>query len=227
MCECSNKMFEQTRGWWKKMFLMFLFKHLVTWEGFMEQMSFTVIKKLVYLINTWTCTSSGHLGNAVSFLNHRGRSTSMPFTGSPHHDGKTEKNPGLRIHTGILCQSSEATNWNFIFCVILCLVITPVKQFLVLHLLPHLENQTSTYGLIIKIIFFGKLYCLGGWNPVTNHTFRRRSVLTFTFELLLGGEAFQAISVVWELGKSWKHWTFTIWESWKHIPPIKSRKQPV
>lgn len=192
----------------------------------MDQMSFTIIKRLVYLINTWTCTSSGHPGTPFHFL-----ITGEDPPNALHriHPPRWEnwKNPGLRIHTGILCQSSEATNWNFIFCVILCLVITPVKQFLVLHLLPHLENQTSTYGLIIKIIFFGKLYCLGGWNPVTNHTFRRRSVLTFTFELLLGGEAFQAISVVWELGKSWKHWTFTIWESWKHIPPIKSRKQPV
>ena len=156
-------------------------------------------------------------GNALSFFDHRGRSTQCPSPDPPTTMGKLKKSRATNSSRNLV-----PTNWNFMFRVILCLVITPVKQFLVLHLLPHLENQTSTYGLIIKIIFFGKLYCLGGWNPVTNNTFPRRSVLTFTFELLLGGEAFQAISVVWELGKSWKHWTFTIWESWKHISPIKS-----
>ncbi len=101
----------------------------------------------------------------------------------PQGDWVLSQFPALLIHPGILCQSSNASYWNLIFCVIPFLSWLSQATFS-LHLLLHLENQTFTCGLIIKTIFFGKSYYLGGFNPVEDHIFRRRSVLTFTFELL-------------------------------------------
>lgn len=87
----------------------------------------------------------------------------MPFTGSTHHDGKRKKIQGYEFIPESCARAPRQHIVNLIFRVILCSVITPVKQFLVLHLLPHLENQTSTYGLIINQNHFLWKIVLSWW----------------------------------------------------------------